>query len=134
MNEFETALYSRLTGTAGLTALLASSTSVFNHIAKANAALDYVVFSLNAGGPANQTPRRAEELIYLVKGVSSVGSLKAGQIDDQIDTALHDQLLTVPGWTNYWLMRMSRVRYVEVTQAGKTVHHAGGLYRARLGK
>lgn len=132
MNAFEAALYARLTGTAALTALLASATSVYNELAERDASLDYVVFSLNAGGPTNRSPRRAEMLVYLVKGLST-GAKTAGAIDDQIDAALHDQLLTVTGYTNYWLMRESRVRYVETTDAGKLIYHAGGLYRARLG-
>lgn len=115
-------------------ALLASGTSVFNEIASRSAALDYVVFDLHAGGPVNRSPRRAESIVYLIKGISAVGSKRAGEIDAAIDAALHDVLLTVVGWTNYWLMRESRVRYPEITPAGKTVFHAGGLYRARLGK
>lgn len=134
MNDFEKALYARLVGAAALVALLATPTSVFNQQAPRNASLDYVVFALNAGGPTNRTPRRAESLLYAVKGVSAVNFRKAGDIDDQIDAALHGQVLTVTGWTNYWLMREGRVRFPETLPDGQTAYHAGGLYRARLAK
>jgi hypothetical protein len=134
VNAFEAALYARLTGASALTALLASPTSVYNETApQENSPLDYVVFALSAGGPTNRSPRRAEVLVYLVQGLSVVGRKRAGEIDDAIDAVLHDAPLTVSGYTNYWLMRETRVRYLETTPAGRSVYHAGGLYRARLG-
>lgn len=133
MNEFETALYARLTGAAALTALLATPTSVFNLIAPRDAALDYVIFGLNAGGPVTRSPRRAESLLYLAKGVSLRGLKRAGEIDAAIDAALHNAPLTVVGWANYWLMRESRVRFDEALPDGRVAWHSGGLYRARLG-
>lgn len=132
MNEFDEALRARLTGFAALTALLASAQAVYNAVTSASAALPYVVFSLNAGGPTNRTPRRAETLVYLVKGVAKADAARAADIDAQIDAALHNQTLTVVGWSNYWLTRESRVRFDEMDSGGKPIFHAGGLYRARL--
>lgn len=132
MNVFEAALRARLVGFAPLTALLASAQSVFNSVTSETAALPYVVFSLNAGGPLNQSPRRSESLVYLVKGVTRTGIKNAGEIDDQIDAALHNQTLAVTGWSNYWLVRETRVRLDELDAGGKPIFHAGGLYRARL--
>lgn len=132
MNEFEVALRARLVGDAALTALLASAQSVYNAVTSASAALPYVVFSLNAGGPVNRSPRRAETLVYLVKGVARADAARAADIDARIDAALHDQPLAVVGWSSYWLMRESRVKFDELDAGGKPIFHAGGLYRARL--
>jgi hypothetical protein len=131
VNVFEAALRARLVAFAPLVALLASAQAVYQTVTE-SAPLPYVVFGLNAGGPLNRTPHRSESLLYLVKGVTRVGVKQAGQIDDQIDAALHDQPLTVPGWSNYWLVRETRVRLEELDAGGKPIFHAGGLYRARL--
>lgn len=132
MNEFEEALRARLVGFAALTALLSSAQSVYNAVTSASATLPYVVFGLNAGGPVNRSPRRAETLVYLVKGVARADAARAADIDAQIDAALHDQPLVVPGWSNYWLTRETRVRFDELEAGGRLIFHAGGLYRARL--
>lgn len=133
MNAVETALYTRLTGTAGLTALLASGTAVYNIRAPQNAPLPYVVFSLVSGMDDNDTPVRDRQLLYLVKGISSVGMQQAGAIHAQIDAALHNNPLTVTGWTNFWLhSEAGDIRFVEPEQGGRNVYHAGGQYRIRL--
>lgn len=132
MNEFDAALRARLLGFAALTALLATSQSVFNRVTSETAALPYVVFSLNAGGPVNRSPHRSETLVYLVKGLAKDDAARADDIDAQIDAALHDQPLAVVGWENYWLARESRIRFEEPAAGGKLIFHSGGLYRARL--
>lgn len=139
MNAVDQALYSRLTGTGGLTALLADATSIFRDIVPQPKAYPAVVFSLQAGGDDNKSPRRAKQLLYLVKGVvpdrvgASTYTLKdALSIDAQIDTALHGVVLTVTGWTNYWLMREADISFTEIADGGRRFYHAGGNYRLRI--
>lgn len=134
MNAVETALYSRLTGTAGLTALLASSSAVYLDQAPQNAAFPYVVFGLQGGGDDNKSPHRAQSLLYMVKGLTTANMSAAGNIDAQADAALHLVTLTVTGWTNTWLARESEIEYVEDIGGGKRVFHRGGVYRIRIAK
>ena len=133
MNALEAALVARLAAASGLTSLLASATSIYNQQAPTAAALAYIVFAYQAGGPTNLSPIRAESLIYLVKGVTRTGAKAAGAIDDAIDAALHNAPLTVTGYTNYWLMREGRMRMVDPDTDGQPIYHAGGFYRVRLG-
>jgi hypothetical protein len=71
-------------------------------------------------------------MLYQIKGVSNVSMASAGSIDTQIDTLLHDTPLSVAGWTNFWIMRESSVRFTEVDGSGREFYHSGGIYRIRL--
>ena len=132
LNEVETALYSRLTGTAMLTPLLATQTSVYHSIAPQGAAYPLVIVNRQAGSDDNKSPRRARQLLYLVKAVSNKSMKEAGAIDKEIDKALHDQALSITGWSNYWLMRETDVQYVEVAEDDRVYYHSGGIYRMRI--
>lgn len=134
MNAVETALYSRLAGASALTALLATTTSIYNTVAPQGAAYPLVVFNLQAGGDDNKSPHRAKQLLYLVKAVSATSMKDAGTIDNEVDTALHGLVLTVTDWTNYWLMRGQDVRFEELAPDGKRYFHSGGIYRIRIAK
>jgi hypothetical protein len=131
-NVVETALYAKLTGTSALTALLSSSTAVFNQMATQAAGLPYVIFQQMSETDLNETPHRSKALLYLVKGVADSGFKEAGVIDAAIDTALHRTTLTVPGWTNYLMRRETSVRYPEPLPGGGTVYHSGGVYRLKI--
>lgn len=132
MNELDTAFYSKLTGGTALTALLAGAASVYNQVVPVGAAMPYVVFNIQAGGPENITPARFENIIYLVKAVSATSALAAGSIDSQIDILLHRSSLTVTGWSNFWLAREERIQFVETAPEGQYIWHVGGTYRVRL--
>ncbi len=132
MNELDTAFYSKLTGGTALTTLLAGTTSVYNQVVPRSAAMPYVVFNIQAGGPENMCPTEFESMVYLVKAVSATSALAAGSIDAQIHTLLHKGTLTVTGWTNFWLARETRIQYVETAPEGAYIWHVGGTYRVRL--
>lgn len=134
MNALNSALYTRLTTTAAVTALLASATSIFNQQAPDDAPFDYVVFSLQGGGDENLTPNRTKNLLLFVRGYSQTSPAKAGQIDAAIDVALTGMPLTVTGWVNFWLQREDDLAMIETDQAGKKTHMAGAFYRVRLDK
>lgn len=131
-NPLETALYGRLAGGTALTALLAGTASIYNSLAPPGSAHDLIVFSHQGGGDENLTPSRMRNVVYLVKGISTQGMPRAGQIDAAIDTLLHNQPLSVGGWANFWLAREGDVRYSELADDGKRYFHSGGLYRVRL--
>jgi hypothetical protein len=126
------ALYSRLSGGTALTGLLAGTASVYNGQAPDAAPFDYVVFSCQGGGPENITPSRMEDITLFVRGYSKKGAAAADAIDAQIDILLHGKPLTVPGWTNFWVMRESYLVGTDALPNTVKVWMSGGLYRARL--
>ena len=129
-NALETALYGALAAGTALTTTL-GGTAIYNTLAPRDKALPYVIFSQQAGREDNETPRRTFTGRYLVKGVAN-SLLAAGTIADQADALLHDAALTVTGWTNYRMQRTNTVRYIETTDAGEQVGHAGAVYEIRL--
>lgn len=132
MNAVSAALYSTLAGGTALTALLAGTTSVYDSLVPHGASFGVVVFSLQGGGDANETPRRRKELLYTVKGISATSMKAAGAIDAQIDALLHEKTLAVTGWENYSVMREVDIAYAETTPEGRNYWHVGGTYRIRL--
>jgi hypothetical protein len=124
------ALYSKLAAGAALTSML-GGTAIYDTLAPQTQPTPWVVFFHSAGGDDNTSPRRARSLVYTVKAVSTVGSLEAGEIDDLVDTLLHEQTLTVTGWGNYWMARVADIAYTEES-GGVLFWHRGGQYRIRI--
>lgn len=132
MKALEQAIYSALTGRAQLTALLASSTSVFPDVVPANEDLPAVVYAL-------QPPSRDEyvyggggfeELRYVVQGiVESFDPEAAADIAEQINTALVGSKIAISGRTTLLGLRVGRISYPERDPSGTMYQHRGGIYR-----
>jgi hypothetical protein len=131
MRELDTALYAQLSTTA-TTLYGIVSTRVFNGRAPQPTSKPYVVYNYQGGGLLNDTPLDFDEVLYQVKGLApAVGA--ANDIDAAIWERLHNQQLSVSGWTCVSCMRETEVQFEEeVNQA--TVFHRGALYRIRLSK
>lgn len=130
MNALEAGIYNALAAGTALTNTL-GGTAIYNTLAPRDRALPFVIFSQQAGREDNETPRRTVTSRYLVKGIAT-SMLAAGTIADQVDALLHDTALTVTGWTNYRMRRTTTVRYIETTDAGEQVGHAGAVYEILL--
>jgi hypothetical protein len=126
------ALYSKLTTGTALTALLAGTTSVYNLQAPDGATFDYVVFSLQAGGPSNITPSDLREEVYYIRAYSDTSAGKAGSIDAQISALLHHGTISVSGYTTWAINRESDYQLIENPPSGKPIYTAGGSYRIYL--
>lgn len=131
MNELNTALYSKLTGTTAITSLLASGSAVYSVQAANLATLPYIVFSLQGGGADRQTAHRTKDVVMFVRAYS-YSQAQAGSIDAAIDAALDMKPLTVTGWTNFWISRASEFANVETDSANNDVYMAGAYYRIRI--
>jgi hypothetical protein len=129
-NVLDTAIQTKLTAGTALTSTL-GGTFIYNTNAVDEKVLPYVVFSQQAGGPDNITPSDSRDLVYFVRGYSESNS-QAGTIDAQISALLHNQVLTVTGYTNYGLMRETDVSNYELSSAGVRTYMAGALYRIML--
>ncbi len=124
----EEALYNTLSDSS---IAAAGASGVYNRIAPQGAALPYVIYQWQGGGDENSSPRRARNTVYAVQALAETLD-DAEAIDAAVDALLHNQSLTVPGWTNFWMAREGDISYQEVDPAGRPIFHAGGVYRIRL--
>ncbi len=135
MKALNAALWSQLAGGTALTALLAAGTaSIFHLKAPDDAALSYVVFSLQGGGDENLTGNRTKNLVVFVRGYAAGTPAAAAAIDVQIDARLHEAALSVSGYTTFWCRRENDLEGVEKDAAGVPTYMAGGFYRIRIDK
>jgi hypothetical protein len=135
MNSLDSALYSRLQGTA-ITSLLSGTTAIYKLQAKEGAVLPYIVWNIQGGGDTNDTQNRLKNLIVFIRAYAqgASGAALAGSIDAQIDLALHNVPLTVSGWTDILLQRETDAEAVENEPSGNRVFMSGGMYRIMLDK
>jgi hypothetical protein len=126
----EAAMLAKLKGTSAITSLLSGATAVFNTQSPANSARPYVIFQYMAGGDTNDTPRRALDVRYMVKGVAN-GGASASAIAAAIEAALHDQLLTLASpWACYRMQHITPFTSIENIDQTQ-IYHVGGIYRIR---
>ena len=133
MNALNTAIYTKLQGTA-ITALLSGTSSIYNIQAPENSTLPYIVWNIQGGGDENLDANRTKNLVLFIRAYSASSAATAGSIDAQIDAALHLVPLTVSGWDNIWIAREQDLETVQNEPSGKRIWMAGGLYRVRLDK
>lgn len=118
----------KLSATAAITAI--TSTRIYFGQAPLEAALPHIVFSLNAGGSTNRSPRDEFDVTLTVKCVAATGA-KAAQVADLIRGALHNADLTLESpWNAYRCQHDAVFQYVENIERAQ-YHHAGGTYRVR---
>lgn len=131
-NALNAAIYSRLTGGTALTGLLSGTTSVyFKSVPEGNTDSDFVIFDYGSDLELNIAPGRERDELLLIKGVSKNNPSKAGSIENQIDALIHDQTLTVAGWTNFWIRRETGVS-LEEDDDGDRWYHSGAYFRILL--
>lgn len=126
-NLVASAIYSKLT--AGT--VLGAGVNVYRNQAVDGAALPYVVYSLNAGGPLNICPSDLRDENYFIRAYASTGGA-AGSLDATISGLLHDKSITVTGYTNYVLNRVTDLELVENPPNGSPVYMCGGIYQISL--
>lgn len=129
VNAVKAGLTSKLTGDATLTAMLASSTSVYDKVAPQGSALPYVIFQKQTGSPRYTMGGPAyDDNVYLVKAVAESPSAKvAGQIAERVDALLTDGSLTLTSGSLMVMRRQQDVEYAE-TADGRTFQHVGATY------
>jgi hypothetical protein len=141
-NELEQAWVARLRTTSAITNSLAAGTAgIYNWIAPQGATYPLIIVSEQSGLDDNVKTGRSRNVLLLCKAITTTTLKAAGVIDEAIDDAFHfvngesvAQPLTIVGWTIFWQRRASDVRYSERDSDGVLYHHAGGLYRVRMGR
>jgi hypothetical protein len=88
---------------------------------------NYVIFQIQAGGDTNTSPRRDVDVIFRVEFIStSLANARAGA--GYIDDLLHDQDLTLVGWSNYRMVA-ERLWAQDEVIGGKRWYRRGAFYR-----
>ena len=131
LNLVSTALYTKFTGDTTLKALVASNTSFYAIKAPKDEAYPFVVWSLLYGGPENITPSDLQSHLYFIRAYAT-SALTSGNIHARIASLLHQQSITVTGFTNIWLSLEEEYEGEEILETGNTVFMRGGGYRIRL--
>lgn len=126
----ETGLYNALSGYSGLTTLL-GGTLIYNKQAPQNPGTAYVVFQWQGGGDENLQLNRSRNVLYTVRAIADTQE-KAAAVDTQIDGALHNQTLTVSGWSNINMVRTDDISFVESTDVETPLFHVGGIYQIQI--
>ena len=138
-NALNTAIYSRLAGTAGtaLTNLLSGGTaspSVFFEQAPDNQSLPYVVWLLPSEIDQNLIPHRMKDIVVRAYAVAAAPA-QAGTIDAAIDTLLNEATLsigTASGYSNIWTRRENGYQLITTNEAGVRFYTSGADYRVNL--
>lgn len=124
--DLETAIYSKLTTTGG-TALYANR--VYPLQAPQDAALPYVIVTYVAGGDTNESPSRVVDMVYQITAWAA-DQPTARQIADALESALHNQSLTISGWNHIATTQEGLLADVE-TEGMQQYWMRGAEYRIR---
>jgi hypothetical protein len=126
-NLVSSAINSKLT--AGT--VLGVGVNVYRNQATEGAALPYVVYSLQGGGPLSINPSDLRDEDYFIRAYAATAAA-AGSLDAIISGQLHGSTITVSGYTNYDLNRTLDLELVENPPDGKPIFMCGGIYNIRL--
>jgi len=123
-----TALVTKLTANTPLVGLC--NGEIWDATNTGKATDNYVIFQHVSGGDSNTSPRRDIDVQYRIEFVSmdlATARQGAGYIDD----ALHNQELSIEGWSNYRTERTQLFSRDEVLD-GTLYRRRGGFYRFSL--
>lgn len=111
--DLDAAMYSKLAGTAAVTAIVGSGTAarIYNLQAPAGAALDYIIFYAGSEIVPNTQLRDDLNAVYRVD-CWGLTRARAEALSAVVFSALHKETLTVAGWTNYWMRCEGKTDFV----------------------
>lgn len=124
LNLLAAAIYSKISGGS-------IGCPIYRNQAPEGAALPYVVFSVHAGGPHNINPSDLRDEVYFVRAYAATAS-QAGTLDASCSALLHNQVLTVTGYTCIQTKREMDLELVENPPSGAAISMCGGLYRITI--
>jgi Protein of unknown function (DUF3168) len=134
MDGFRAAVFAKLNGDATLTALLATTTSIYHRRAPLNAAFPFIVFNKQSGiavWTAKGNP--FDDQLWQFQAVDrSDSSSRAEDISKRISVILTDPVMSLTDGSLMYLRRESDVDYEEGTDPDYLIHHVGGLYRTMI--
>lgn len=137
LNAMGSAIFGKLSAGTALTTLLPGSASIYRIQAPmANGTIatsfPFVIFSVNSGGPRNETPSDRRDEVVWIRAYSKLGPGQAGSIDAAISGLLHNQPVTVTGYTTMHVQRELDAEFVDNLPNTEPVWMCGGMYRFML--
>ena len=108
--DLDTSIYNILANDAGVAALV--SAKIYNLQAPFGSALPYLVFYEAVGIIPNITPRDTLDDTYRIESRAGTRAAASG-LHLAVYTAVHEQALTITGWSNYWLVCERSQRFIE---------------------
>jgi hypothetical protein len=128
---FNTALVTKLMAVAALQTLC--SGNIYDTVKNDESVTDdYMVFQNVAGGDTNSSPRRDIDIVYRVEFISTqIANARAGA--GYIEQALHQQELTITGWSNYRCECTDQVNLSDLVQS-KIYYRKGRFVRVSADK
>lgn len=103
---------------------------IFYQQASVGVGIPYVVFYIASGVMPNETPRGDLDWVFRVEAVANYpGSATA--IQDAVFTALHEQALSLAGWTNYRMQCINVLDLPPNATEGVQYFRRVGEYRVR---
>ena len=132
LNAMGSAIFGKLSSGTALTTLLPGSASIYRIQAPNEVAFPFVVFSVNSGGPRNETPSDRRDEVVWIRAYSKLGPGQAGSIDAAISGLLHNQPVTVTGYTTMHVQRELDAEFVDNLPNTEPVWMCGGMYRFML--
>ena len=132
LNAMGSAIFGKLSAGTALTSLLPGTTSIYRIQAPNEVAFPFVVFSVNSGGPRNETPSDRRDEVVWIRAYSKLGPGQAGSIDAAISGLLHNQPVTVTGYTTMHVQRELDAEFVDNLPNTEPVWMCGGMYRFML--
>lgn len=130
-NAIGSAIYTKLSNSAGVTSLLSGTTAIYRQQAPDAEAMPYVVFGLMGGGPLNITPSDLRDELVYVRGYAAT-PLAAGSIDAAISAVMHQGTLAISGYSVLWVVRETDREAVETLANNQKAYVQGGYYRISL--
>ena len=131
-NAMGSAIFGKLSAGTALTTLLPGSASIYRIQAPNEVAFPFVIFSVNSGGPRNETPSDRRDEVVWIRAYSKLGPAQAGSIDAAISGLLHNQPVTVTGYTTMHVQRELDAEFVDNLPNTEPVWMCGGMYRFML--
>lgn len=124
----QTAIVSALTANHGIQVFV--GTRIYELQAPAQTPYPFIIMTLMAGGDTNISPRREIDLEYLIEAWAE-NSAVAATIAGYVDGALHEQTLTIDGWTNYRTHANAQRSQIE-NDEGKQIWRRGAIYQITI--
>ena len=129
-NVLNAGIQNKLAAGTALTGAL-GGTFVYYQQAPEGAALPYVVWNYQGGGPLNLTPSDMREMLVTVQ-VFAATPAQAGTIDGHVSALLHHGTIAVTGYVTCAVWRESDLASVFNPPSGAPVYSAGAVYRVVL--
>lgn len=116
---------------------LITGAQVFPVMANPGVSLPYIEVSYAGGGDTNTSQRDDLDITIKVIGYSADHD-QSGQIMGGIRSALHKQLLNIPGWSSYYVMEdrlIEKVRFgMDKDPMFQAVYMRGAYFEVRADK